>query len=1035
MSGHVPGPMTSHVGTSYLPPSSVPVATGVVSHASSRVPPIYDDHEMDPWSVKEGHIHCFNAFDRLRAQREQGRYCDLTLSIGGRKFQTHRCVMASVSSWFDSKLKMHKTMKEEIEIDCQNLEVFYAVLTYCYTGQITIQRNNVDEILLLSDKYVISKLKGYCVEYLNRCINMDMVFVVLDLGVRINSSDLINQSLAFIQRHFEHLCNRHEMISLNFTILSLILNEGLWCVSQDTLLIFISHWVDFNIPDREGHLLGLLQIIHWNNLTVPFIAEHIERTPLYQKSQEALFSILSFLVDRQGIYLGQKLHDLYQSLQERFLPDQELDELNDSNSFLSLAINNVVKDLEHSEVDTDWFLQSEPPPTEVYRSVEPGPSSGGTNSLSKIERYKDAFDLEIVEQLINEQRMSDERGKYRDPASSIKRYDPKFRALNEVFRQGEIDSDSGDLPTPTSCPSHLVGPQSEVSLTTTSSSSRIELRHPQTSMDMDPEDRHYMKTSSPTHSCLRADVVTLHSPSSIGAAPNTQSQAHASMHQGGKFMKYEETKLCPDLGFESGKSIETWDATSMVLVSQGQPTACISSHKLGVRGEGVTSPTGTGKLLSLPQATPCSESPSESLIDHGPKPSEYCRDSDLEMIPETPLASNPTSPLSEDQVHIPVSNPNPSPPPPPPPHAPALSESAIKDTELISFGASQVVLSPMSKKRLVLKHQQMSKAPTSPSHRPSHHKHHVTKKAKLLAEHRKNPVEDEPANVPTPSSHMMQCEHCPYKTSVRQRMTNHRKQHAEDIVLDCPLCSFQVKWKKELNSHIQAQHFPGPPYACDFKGCSYKKNNLCVFLEHRKIHGTNKGYKCDRDNCHFSTKTKNRLDIHKKCHEGSFPCPTCDKVFKSITALSGHKQVHTNERPFVCDQCPFSAKFKSNLNIHKKIHDGNIFRCDFANCSYFTPKLSYLKNHRRTHSGEKIFKCPECERGFVEKSQMTRHQLIHSDTMPFACSKCDFKTKRKDKLKNHLLRIHGVSGLPNEKSANIMLKYVALKDIKGAGDQ
>lgn len=39
--------------------------------------------------------------------------------------------------------------------------------------------------------------------------------------------------------------------------------------------------------------------------------------------------------------------------------DQELDELNDSNSFLTLAINSAVKTLEHSEVDPDWFLQGE----------------------------------------------------------------------------------------------------------------------------------------------------------------------------------------------------------------------------------------------------------------------------------------------------------------------------------------------------------------------------------------------------------------------------------------------------------------------------------------------------------------------------------------------------------------------------------------------------------------------------------------------------------------------------------------------------
>ena len=50
--------------------------------------------------------------------------------------------------------------------------------------------------------------------------------------------------------------------------------------------------------------------------------------------------------------------------------EQELDELNDSNSFLTLAINSAVKTLEHSEVDPDWFLQGEghPLPEQVQIS-------------------------------------------------------------------------------------------------------------------------------------------------------------------------------------------------------------------------------------------------------------------------------------------------------------------------------------------------------------------------------------------------------------------------------------------------------------------------------------------------------------------------------------------------------------------------------------------------------------------------------------------------------------------------------------------
>ena len=120
-----------------------------------------------------------------------------------------------------------------------------------------------------------------------------------------------------------------------------------------------SNFTFIKICSDLGHLVteltlrflfsGLLYCINWANINHAFVCEHLDKEDLYRSSQDSLFTILS-VTERQNVYLGQKFHDLYQQMQERILPEQELDELNDSNSFLSMAINSAVKDLEQSEV-------------------------------------------------------------------------------------------------------------------------------------------------------------------------------------------------------------------------------------------------------------------------------------------------------------------------------------------------------------------------------------------------------------------------------------------------------------------------------------------------------------------------------------------------------------------------------------------------------------------------------------------------------------------------------------------------------------
>ena len=90
-----------------------------------------------------------------------------------------------------------------------------------------------------------------------------------------------------------------------------------------------------------------------------------------------------------------------------------------------------------------------------------------------------------------------------------------------------------------------------------------------------------------------------------------------------------------------------------------------------------------------------------------------------------------------------------------------------------------------------------------------------------------------------------------------------------------------------------------------------------------------------------------------------------------------------------------------------RIHRGEVLKCSVnPNCQYSTPKKSLMIAHERTHKQERPFKCDICEKAFVENSALTRHKRIHSDELPFPCQICSFKTRRRDKLKHHLLKKH-----------------------------
>ncbi|XP_040285813.1 kelch-like protein 21 isoform X2 [Bufo bufo] len=233
-------------------------------------------------------LHLLRGINELRTEQ---KFFDMTLSAGGHDFPCHRTVLAATSTYFRAMFagRLKESQAERVELHHVTGPILGLLLDFCYTGGVTVTRDNVEPLLQAADLLQFPSVKDACCAYLERQLDVSNCLEIQDFAEAYACRGLAESTKRFILAHMAQLAQARELERLPWQrMLEYIMDDRLCVDKEETAYQIILRWVRSDLPHRQHRWPELFQHVRLPFIRRFYLLAHVESDPLVYYSPSCL---------------------------------------------------------------------------------------------------------------------------------------------------------------------------------------------------------------------------------------------------------------------------------------------------------------------------------------------------------------------------------------------------------------------------------------------------------------------------------------------------------------------------------------------------------------------------------------------------------------------------------------------------------------------------------------------------------------------------------------------------------------------------